>query len=77
MLITQLIGAGFLALGFLSVSSYYDDLAMFRLPFFHKELKPMQERWGRIAGTALHALSYVIAPLGFGLFFLSGQITFS
>jgi hypothetical protein len=70
----QFLGLGFLMLGFLSVSSYADDLAGFRIPWFYRELEPMQQRWGKNAGTILHVVGYVIAPVGFGILFLSGMV---
>jgi hypothetical protein len=75
--IMNIFGLGFLVLGFVSISSYSDDLAHFRLPLFHKELKPMQERWGLVPGTILHIMAYTIAPLGFGLLLLMGMVRFS
>lgn len=68
------LGLGFLCLGLLSLSSYSDDLAGFRIAWFHRELEPMQERWGKTAGTVLHVLGYVIAPIGFGALFLMGLV---
>lgn len=70
----QFVGFGFLVLGLVSISSYTDDLAGFRLPLFYKELKPMQERWGPIPGTILHIVEYVIVPLGFGLLLMKGLV---
>jgi hypothetical protein len=72
--IEQFLGMGFLVIGLLSVSSYSNSLASFRINFFHKELKPMQERWGVVTGTALHVLEYVVAPLGFGILLLMGVV---
>jgi hypothetical protein len=34
----------------------------------------MQERWGKTNGTILHALGYVVAPVGFGILFLLGLV---
>jgi hypothetical protein len=70
----QIIGLGFLALGLVSVSCYTDDLAGFRIPWFYKELRPMQERWGKTTGTVLHILGYVVAPVAFGILFLMGLV---
>jgi hypothetical protein len=75
--LTDIFGLGFLVLGFVSISSYSENLASFRLPLFYKELKPMQERWGTVPGTVLHIMSYTIAPLGFGLLLLMGVVGFS
>lgn len=75
--VTNIFGLGFLVLGFVSISSYTDELASFRLPLFYKELKPMQNRWGAIPGMVLHILAYTIAPLGFGLLLLMGMVNFS
>jgi hypothetical protein len=69
-------GLGFLVLGFVSISSYTNELATFRLPLFYKELKPMQERWGYFPGTVLHILAYTIAPFGFGILLLMGVVHF-
>jgi hypothetical protein len=76
MFIQDILGVGFLTLGLLSISSYSDALSDFRLNWFHKELKPMQERWGKTAGTIIHILGYVVAPLGFGIIFLTGMVVF-
>lgn len=67
-------GVGFLAIGCISLSSYFNDLASFRISLFYKELRPMQERWGKDVGTALHIVGYVVAPIGFGIAFLTGLI---
>ncbi len=74
MIAGQILGLGFIILSMVGVSSYTDDLAMIRLPFFYKELQPMQERWGKEVGTILHIIEYVIIPLGFGLLFLRGLV---
>ncbi len=70
----QFVGIGFFVLGLVSISSYTDDLASIRLPFFYKELHPMQERWGIIPGTILHIVEYVVIPLGLGLLLMKGLI---
>jgi hypothetical protein len=72
--IEQFLGMGFVVIGLLSVTSYNDSLAGFRINWFHKELRPMQERWGVMTGTVLHILEYVVAPLGFGILFLMGVV---
>lgn len=74
--VTNIFGLGFLVLGFVSISSYTDDLASFRLPLFYRELRPMCERWGEVPGTILHILAYTIAPFGFGLLLLMGMVRF-
>ena len=74
LLFTHLIGLGFLMVGVLGISSYYEDLESFRLKFFYRELKPMQARWGRTAGTILHFVEYVLIPAGLGVIFLSGTV---
>jgi hypothetical protein len=74
MFFQHILGLSFLVLGFLSVSSYTEDLSAFRIRWFYKELKPMQERWGMAAGTALHVMGYVVAPIGFGILFLMGVV---
>ena len=72
--VQQIIGIGFLALGLASVSCYMDGLDAFRIPWFYRELKPMQERWGKVAGTVLHVVGYVVAPVAFGILFLMGVV---
>ncbi len=74
MLLNQIFGIGFLVLGMVSISSYTENLAPFRLPLFYRELQPMKERWGHTLGTIIHVLEYVIVPLGFSLFFLMGMV---
>ncbi len=74
MLLNSIFGIGFLALGMISVTSYSDELAAFRLPLFYRELKPMKERWGETIGTALHVLEYVVVPLGFAVLFFLGYV---
>ncbi len=70
----QLFGIVFLMVGLVGLSSYTDDLAPFRFPFFYKQLQPMQERWGKTLGTVLHIVEYVVIPLGFAFFFLAGMV---
>ena len=77
MSIHQFIGVGFLVLGLVSMSTYSEDLASIRLPWCHKELGPMQERWGKKLGTILHFIEYVFAPIGFGILFLLGLVVFN
>lgn len=72
MVLENLFGLGFILLGFVSISSYTDNLSHIRVRFFHKELQPMRERWGADLGTALHFVEYVLIPLGIGLLLLKG-----
>jgi hypothetical protein len=74
MLVQQIIGIGFLALGLASVSCYTNGFDAFRIPWFYRELKPMQERWGKEVGTVLHVLGYVVTPTAFGILFLMGMV---
>lgn len=74
MLTGQIIGIGFLVIGMVGISSYTDELARFRVPFFYKELDPMKQRWGNTVGTILHVFEYVVIPLCFGLAFLLGMV---
>ncbi len=74
MSIQHFLGIGFLALGLISISSYTEDLSSLRIRWFYKELKPMQDRWGKTTGTILHFLGYVVAPIGFGILFLLGLV---
>jgi len=76
MSIEQILGTGFLAIGLWCLSSYIDNLAVFRMNWFYRELQPMQDRWGKTAGTVLHFVEYVIAPVGFGVMFLAGMVVF-
>jgi hypothetical protein len=72
--VQQIIGIGFLALGLAGITCYIDSLDVFRIPWFYRELLPMQQRWGKVAGTVLHVLGYVIAPVAFGILFLMGLV---
>ena len=70
----NILGLGFLMLGLLSVSSYSNELVDYRIPWFYRELEPMQKRWGKYVGTILHIIGYVVAPVGFGILLLSGMV---
>lgn len=72
MVFENLFGLGFILLGFISISSYSDNLSHLRIHFFHKELQPMRERWGADLGTLLHFIEYVFIPVGIGLLLLKG-----
>jgi len=74
-LIEHFIGIGFMLLAILSFLSYFGEYTGIRLTFFYQELEPMQKRWGHDTGVVLHFVEYVIAPLGFGLFFLTGLVS--
>lgn len=74
-MIEHLIGIGFVLLAVFSFLSYFGEYTGIRLTYFYKELEPMRVRWGREAGAVLHFVEYVIAPLGFGLFFLTGMVS--
>ncbi|MEJ2710700.1 MAG: hypothetical protein P8074_24015 [Anaerolineales bacterium] len=69
------IGISFVMLAVLSFLSYFGETTGIRLAFFYEELAPMQDRWGHDTGAVLHFVEYVIAPLGFGLFFLTGLVS--
>ncbi len=73
-MVQQFLGICFLFIGMVSISSYTDELAPIRIPAFYRELAPMRQRWGNIVGTILHILGYTVAPLGFGILFLTGFI---
>ncbi len=73
-MLQQFLGVSFLFIACVSISSYTDELSVIRIPLFYKELQPMQQRWGKVPGTILHILSYTIAPLGFGILFLTGVV---
>jgi hypothetical protein len=75
--IEHLIGIGFVLLAVSSFLSYFGETIGIRLTFFNKELDPMQVRWGKDTGTILYFVEYVIAPLGFGIFFLTGMVSLS
>jgi hypothetical protein len=68
-------GAGFLSLGLMSLSCYIEALSALRLNWVYKELGPMQERWGKSIGIALHICGYVVAPIGFGMLMLTGMVS--
>ena len=40
-----------------------------------KDFRPMQERFGKTAGTVIHTVGYSLLPLGFGLFCLFLAVT--
>lgn len=74
LLVEHVLGFGFLLLGMVALTSYNDEMDQWKFPLFYKPLKPMQERWGKIPGTLLHILIYVLTPVGFGLLFLMGIV---
>ena len=74
-MLEHFIGIGFVMLAVLSFLSYFGEITGIRLTFFYKELAPMQVRWGYDTGAVLHFIEYVIAPFGFGLFFLTGLVS--
>jgi len=68
----QIIGIVLLVLGLLSIVAYIAYFAGVKLPISFWKLKPMQDRFGKIPGTFLHFLSYVIAPIVFGILLILG-----
>ena len=74
LIVEHIFGLGFLVVGLVALTSYDDEMKSWRLPLFHRRLKPMQDRWGRIPGTVLHILAYVVTPVGFGMLFLLGMV---
>lgn len=60
---------GALALAF----GLFTLVARFALPHsgLFRKLGPMQQRFGRGPGTALHWAAYTLAPLGFGALLLA------
>jgi len=68
----RLFGIIFLIIGALSLIGYITYLTGTNLPISFWKLKPMQDRWGKIPGTILHFLSYVIVPIVFGILLLLG-----
>jgi len=51
--------------------AYIAHFAGVKLLSFWK-LKPMQDRWGKVPGTVLHFVSYVVVPIALGVAFLMG-----
>jgi hypothetical protein len=74
LLIEHFVGLGFFMLALVSTTCYHDNLPKLRLPLFYARLKQMQERWGKMGGTLLHFLAYVLTPVFFGLVFLLGLV---
>ncbi len=72
MSIDQIFGIVFLVLGFLSLGAYLAHFVGVELPVSFWKLKPMQDRWGKILGTILHFVGYVIVPIVFGASLLLG-----
>ena len=68
--LNSILGISFLMVGLVSVSSYSDSFKRLRIPLFFRELTPMRERWGDLAGTVLHFVEYVIIPVGIGVLLL-------
>ena len=67
------LGSIFVALGFMSLVAYAAQLSGLEPPVSFWKLRPMQERWGLEVGTALHFITYVLAPIIFGAYLLTGN----
>jgi hypothetical protein len=72
MSVEQIFGLAFIVLGLISVAGYIVYFAGAKLPVLFWKLKPMQDRWGKIPGTIMHFLGYVIVPIVFGVLLLLG-----
>lgn len=68
----QIFGIFCLVIGFLSIVSYIGHFTGMKLPVSFWKLKPMQERWGKVPGTIVHFIAYVIVPIVVGVFLLLG-----
>ena len=67
MTVEQVFGVVFLAMSAVSVVAYIGHFTGTKLPVWFWKLRPMQERWGAVLGTVMHFISYVVAPIVFGL----------
>ena len=72
MTVEQVFGVVFLAMSAVSVVAYIGHFTGTKLPVWFWKLNPMQERCGRIPGTILHALSYLVLPILVGIRLLWG-----
>ncbi len=70
MSVNQLAGYAALAIGLLDLAVYAAHIMGVKLPLSFWKLGPMQERWGKTAGTAVHFTGYVLAPIVLGLVLL-------
>lgn len=71
----QIVGWVAVVVGLLGLANY-GALALGRpLPARFWKLGHMQARWGRVAGTLVHFVAYVLVPLAVGMAFLTGRIT--
>lgn len=71
----ETLGYAALAIGVMDLLFYIAHFTGIELPISFWKLKPMQERWGKTAGTLAHFVAYVVAPIVFGLMLLSGGRT--
>ncbi len=56
------IGLGVFGLGF----GGYTSLLRFTNPAKLGKLEPMRQKFGQVAGTAIHVAGYSVAPIAFG-----------
>ncbi|NPA77069.1 MAG: hypothetical protein GXN93_04940 [Candidatus Diapherotrites archaeon] len=73
MSIEQIFGVVFIIIGLLDIAGYIAYLTGIKLPISFWKLKPMQDRWGKIPGTILHFIGYVVVPIIFGILLLLGH----
>ena len=57
------VGIGALAIGY----GIFSGVMRFVKPSMFKKLEPMREKFGTVAGNAIHFVAYVIVPVGFGI----------
>ncbi len=62
----QLFGVAMLVAGIGSLLTYAAPLVGLKPPVRFWKLEAMRQRWGRVPGTVLHVLSYVVSPIVFG-----------
>lgn len=58
------VGIGVLAIAY----GIFSGVMRFMKPGMFRKLEPMKQRFGAAAGNTLHFVSYVIVPLGLGIF---------
>lgn len=68
----QLFGVAMLAAGIVSLLTYVAPVVGLKLPVRFWKLDAMRQRWGRVPGTLLHVLGYVVSPIVLGTALLLG-----
>ncbi|MFQ6001819.1 MAG: hypothetical protein ACE5LG_09165 [Anaerolineae bacterium] len=68
----RIFGVVALIIGLVDLVAYIAHFAGVKLPISFWKLKPMQDRWGKVPGTVLHFVSYVVVPIAVGVAVLMG-----